>query len=172
MSCPCLTTHPSIFSSDMSAKSVLFVCTGNTCRSPMAEALLRKAVQKRDDVTVSSAGVGALPGQPASRETQDILSLREAPLDAFQSRQVDELLLAEADLIVAMTSSHAALVRQFFPDCSNSVKLLGDFIDDGEFAGLDVPDPIGMGREAYEEVAKVVEQAIPGILQRLDDLGS
>lgn len=138
----------------------------------MAEALLRKAVQERDDVKVSSAGVGAFPGQPASRETQDVLCSRKAPLEDFQSRQVDESLLAGADLIVAMTASHAALVRQFFPDCADSVKLLADFIDDSEFVGLDVPDPIGMGREAYEEVARVVELAIPGIIQRLDELAS
>lgn len=154
----------------MSAKSVLFVCTGNTCRSPMAEALLRKALGGRNDIKICSAGVGAMPGQPASRETRDILSSKKAPLDAFHSRQVDDSLLADADLIIAMTESHAALVRQFFPDCAESVNVLGDFIDDGEFAGLDVPDPIGMGRKAYEEVAKVLELAIPRIIKKLDEL--
>ena len=152
----------------MSDKNVLFVCTGNTCRSPMAEALLRKAVGGIPGIKISSAGVGAMPGQSVSRETISILEAKKASLQDFQSRQVDEHLLSSSDLVIAMTKSHAAIVREYFPERADSVSLLCDFIDEDEgLVGADVPDPIGMGIEAYQEVAEVIELALPGIINKL-----
>ncbi|MBT8036488.1 MAG: hypothetical protein KJO21_02980 [Verrucomicrobiae bacterium] len=149
-------------------QSVLFVCTGNTCRSPMAEGLLKSALRDELDVQVGSAGVAAMPGQGASRETQNVLKANKARLENFKSRQVDQALLDDASLVVAMTEAHADLVKRFFPDCAGDVKLLCDFIDPDEgLAGVDVPDPIGMGRAAYEEVAEVIGMALPGIIAEL-----
>jgi protein-tyrosine-phosphatase len=134
----------------------------------MAEALLRKAVGGIPGIKISSAGVGAMPGQSASRETISILEAKKAPLQDFQSRQVDEHLISSSDLVIAMTKSHAAIVREYFPERADSVSLLCDFIDEDEgLVGADVPDPIGMGIEAYQEVAEVIELALPGIINKL-----
>jgi len=134
----------------------------------MAEALLRKAVGGIPGIKISSAGVGAMPGQSASRDTISILEAKKAPLQDFQSRQVDEHLLSSSDLVIAMTKSHAAIVREYFPERVDSVSLLCDFIDEDEgLVGADVPDPIGMGIEAYQEVAEVIELALPGIINKL-----
>ncbi|MEN9975410.1 MAG: hypothetical protein RLZZ282_1416 [Verrucomicrobiota bacterium] len=157
-------THP---------KHVLFICTGNTCRSPMAEGLFRKATVDRRDFTVSSAGTSASNGAPASRETQAILRKRGASLVGFKSRPVTAALLESATHVFAMTQGHLASLEARFPDHSDKFFLVR------EFAGppsarmvMDVPDPIGMGAAAYEEVAKVFDAAIPSILAYLDAPGT
>jgi len=135
----------------------------------MAEGLLKKVLDQSNDINVGSAGVSAFPGQSASHETEDVLKRRNASLKEFKSRQVDEELLSGTDLIIAMTNSHADFVKRLFPARAKCVKLLCDFIDEEEqLRGADLPDPIGMGSEAYEEVAEVIGLALPGIIKELE----
>jgi protein-tyrosine-phosphatase len=150
-------------------KHVLFVCTGNTCRSPMAEGLFRKALGGREDFAVSSAGVAAAKGQPASTETQKVLKQRDASLREFKSRPVSEAILSAATHVFAMTEGHLAVLEARFPNHADKFYLVREFsgITDKR-EGLDVPDPIGMGAAAYEGVAKVLDDAIPSILAYID----
>lgn len=137
----------------------------------MAEGLLKAAVKggcNVEDVSVSSAGVSAMSGQAMSAETREILEAKGATVSGFRSQQVDDRLLKAADLVIAMTSSHAQMVRMYFSEASDKLSLLTDFIDPEEgLSGADIPDPIGMGRAAYEEVAEVMALAMPGIISVL-----
>jgi protein-tyrosine-phosphatase len=135
----------------------------------MAEGLLRLAVAGRKDFTVGSAGVAAAKGSSASRETLTVLKQRGAALDGFRSRPVSDALLAEASHVFVMTEGHLAALEARFPHHSDKFFLVREFagITDKR-QGTDVPDPIGMGPAAYEEVAKVLETAIPAIIAYVD----
>lgn len=150
-------------------KNVLFVCTGNTCRSPMAEGLFRLAVQGRSDFKTSSAGVAASRGAPCNPETAALLKKRGAELKDFSSRMVSDELLAAATHVFAMTRSHLQTLKARFPKHSDKFYLVCEFVDiPNEGIGTDVPDPIGLGRKAYEEVAEMFDMAIPSIIAYIE----
>lgn len=150
-------------------KNVLFVCTGNTCRSPMAEGIFRKAVAERNDYEVGSAGVAASKRGPCNPETAVLLEKNGAILDGFASRQVTDSMLSSATHVFAMTQSHLQTLEARFPQHADKFYLVCEFVEiPNEGIGADVPDPIGMGRRAYEEVAEMFDLAIPAIIAYID----
>jgi len=135
----------------------------------MAEGLFRKAIASRAGFSVSSAGVAASKGSPASPETLTVLKKRGASLEGFKSRPVSEAILNAATHVFAMTEGHLAVLEARFSQYADKFFLVREFsgISDKR-QGIDVPDPIGMGLPAYEEVAKVFDAAIPAIIAYVD----
>lgn len=151
------------------SKHVLFVCTGNTCRSPMAEALFRAAVEDRADYQASSAGIAASRGTPANPETLALLKRRSIELGDFGSRMATDAILKDATHVFAMTRDHLDVLEARFPDHSDKFYLVCEFVEiPNRGIGADIPDPIGMGRKAYEEVAGIFDLAIPSIINYID----
>jgi glycine hydroxymethyltransferase len=146
-------------------KHVLFVCTGNICRSPMAEGLFKKLLAGRDDIHVQSAGVSAGRGMPASRHAIQALSADGVDLTNFRSQPVSEELVQQATHIFAMTRDHKRLIELFFPEAGEKIHLLREF----EPGAPDVPDPIGLGRETYERCRDTLKRALPVLLQFIEN---
>jgi len=135
----------------------------------MAEGLFRKATAGRGDFTVSSAGIAALKGAAASHETQHLLKRRGTPLKGFRSRQVSAEILAAATHVFVMTEGHLAVLETLFPQHADKFFLVREFAGmTNKRDGTDVPDPIGMGHAAYEEVAQIIDTAIPAIIAYIE----
>ena len=111
-------------------KRFLFICTGNTCRSPLAQALLK---EKRPDLEVKSAGVNALPGMDASEGTLSVLKEKGIELQ-HSSSQVDEELMDWADIVLTLTTSHKNVLIKQFPHFVDKINTLKEYayVDDEE----------------------------------------
>lgn len=109
-------------------KNILFICTGNTCRSPMAEALLRAKANGR--FAVRSAGVLAAAGYPAAGEASRVLQNQGISLQQHHSKPLDQALVDWADVILTMTQHHKSSVLQQFPESIDKVYMLKEYADD------------------------------------------
>ena len=146
-------------------KHVLFVCTGNVCRSPMAEGLFRKLLSGRNDIRVESAGMSAGRGMPASQHAIQALSVEGVDLASFRSQPVSEDLVRAATHIFVMTRDHKRMIELLFPEACEKTYLLREF----EPGAPDVPDPIGLGRETYDRCRDTLKKALPNILRFIEN---
>ncbi|MGZ8939189.1 MAG: ribose 5-phosphate isomerase B, partial [Limisphaerales bacterium] len=149
-------------------KTILFVCTGNVCRSPMAEGLFRHAMKERHDIRIFSAGVGAIDGQPPSAHA--VRALRELNIDISRqrSRMLTGELVQQADYIFGMTHGHVDAITLLYPQAADKTFVLREFDDTLDNFEKDIADPIGGSYEVYLDVRDQIEQGIVTMLNFLE----
>ena len=149
-------------------KTILFLCTGNVCRSPMAEGLFRHAVKGRGEFRILSAGLGAMDGQPPTNHS--VQAMRELGIDIShqRSRALTAELVRSADLILGMTHSHTDTVALLYPKAAEKTFLLREFDETLEPYEKDISDPIGSSYPVYVECRDQIEQGIVTLLKFME----
>jgi protein-tyrosine-phosphatase len=145
--------------------NLLFVCSGNTCRSPMAEALAKKIARKRGlaDMNVSSAGTNAWENATATDEALLVGMEREIDLTGHRARKLTSAIVSEADLIFVMTPGHVEQVMQL--GGRGKVHVIDEYSSGSQSGGI--TDPFGGDLDAYRQTADALEQELEKLFDRL-----
>lgn len=142
----------------MKRKKIIFVCTGNTCRSPMAEAILRSQIKKNKIKwwDVASCGIHADVGGQISAHSKTVLEEKGISVDNFQPKQLTQKIIEKARVVICMTESQKTMLE----DCGNVICFK-------DVCGYDIPDPYGGDLDLYRVTGNAIERACEIIINKI-----
>jgi glycine hydroxymethyltransferase len=145
-------------------KDIVFICTGNVCRSPMAEGFYRQMTESDGSIRIGSAGISAFDGQLASDHSVTVMSDEGIDISDHVSRMLTPEIVDRASHIFAMTRSHRDAVQMMFPASREKVFVMREFLvgADADF-DLDVSDPIGGSLDEYMRTRNLIKEALDSV---------
>ena len=147
--------------------NILFICTGNTCRSPMAELYFNSVMAGTGGPhRAGSAGLSAYPGDTISRHAGEVMRANGIDPGAFRSRRVSRYMLEESDMIVAMTRAHAEALTAAAPEFSPKIHELAKWRPAGG-----ISDPFGGGEEIYTQTFAAIKEAVDNLIEEISASG-
>lgn len=137
-------------------ENILVVCIGNICRSPIAEALLKEALQAQGKTThvISSAGLGAMVGHKPDAIGIELMREQGIDISDYRATQINQEMIRKADLILVMESRHQTLIETQEPSAKGKVFRLG------EWGGFDIADPYRQERKVFEKIMCLIEKGV------------
>ena len=151
-------------------KRILFVCTGNSCRSVMAEGLFRKIMEGRaNKISCSSAGISAMDGFPSTEETIRAMKEEGVDVSGHQSRRLTQKMIQNSDKIFVMEKIHKDWVLSMDPQAKDKVHLLAEYASTGDsrMPATGIPDPIRMSDQFYRNVLNVIYDCVKNVAEDL-----
>ncbi|MBI3990811.1 MAG: threonylcarbamoyl-AMP synthase [Candidatus Omnitrophica bacterium] len=148
-------------------KNILLVCTGNSCRSVMAEGLFKALLKDRIDCTFTSAGIFAIPGLPPTQGAEIVMREIGVDVSRHRSRLLNLDMVAKADLILAMTEMHKEHIEQTYPEYKHKVFLISEYGNLQKPGFVDIPDPVGKPLEVYEECLRILREHVERVVKLL-----
>lgn len=153
-------------------RSILFVCTGNSCRSIMAEGLMKEALKSlgKKGIMVSSAGVSAIDGFHPTKETIDVMKREGVDVSGLRSRSLTDEMIKDSDLVLVMSAHHMDDVIRRVPSAASKTHVLKEYGISDDLRGsepLDIADPIGKPIEVYEYTLSEIKREVNRIARIL-----
>ena len=142
-------------------RHILVVCVGNICRSPMAEGLLKDALREQTDITVESAGLGALVGHPADDYALELMTELGVDISAHRARQIHPDMVRDADLVLVMESGHKRAIDDADATARGKVYRIGEWQD------REIDDPYRQPRAAFADALEEIQEGVASWVEKI-----